>query len=127
MVLEALDSRLASGYGEKYVLKEKLTVEHLLPQEWKPKWPLPDDATADQVTMREQMLHTIGNLTLLSKKLNPSVSNGAWDKKVVEIKKHSKLNLNLDLWDRWSEKWGEDQIRERAEAMFGLALELWPR
>lgn len=127
MILEALDSGLASDYGEKYLLKEKLTVEHLLPQEWKSNWPLPEPATAEAAAMREQMLHTIGNLTLLSKKLNPAVSNGEWGKKVAEIKKHSKLNLNLDLCNRWPDAWGEAQIRERAEFLFGLALKLWPR
>jgi hypothetical protein len=49
---------------------------------------------------RRRLLHTIGNLTLLSEKLNPSVSNGPWaasnsatgKRKAVE--KHTVLHLN---------------------------------
>jgi hypothetical protein len=127
MLLEALDQEYPIGYGEHYVLKEKLTVEHLLPQEWKPKWPLPEDATADQIALRDQMLHTIGNLTLLTKKLNPSVSNGAWSKKVADIKKHSRLHLNLDIINNWSDDWGEATIRTRGNSLFQMALKMWPR
>lgn len=127
MVLEALDQELETGYGEKYSLKEKLTIEHLLPQEWKPEWPLPEGASADMVATRDLMLHTIGNLTLLSKKLNPSISNGSWDKKVVEIKKHSKLNLNSEIWNQWPDKWDEARVRERGESLFNLAIRIWPR
>lgn len=127
MLLEALDQAYPIGFGERYVLKEKLTVEHLLPQEWKPKWPLPEDATADQIALREQLLHTIGNLTLLTKKLNPSVSNGAWGRKVTEIGKHSRLRMNLEIVNNWSDGWNEEKIRARGAALFNMAVALWPR
>jgi len=127
MLLEALDQAYPLGYGEQYVLKEKLTVEHLLPQEWKQKWPLPDGATPDQISRRGQLLHTVGNLTLLTKKLNPSISNSAWDKKAKEIAKHSRLNLNQEIIKNWPNEWGEERILERATSLFSLALGLWPR
>ena len=79
------------------------------------------------VAMRNLMLHTIGNLTLLSIKLNPSISNGSWNNKVIEIKKHSKLNLNLDLWNQWPNEWDETRIRERGKSLFKLAVRIWPR
>ena len=127
MILEALDAALDTGYGEKYIIKDQLTVEHLLPQEWKTRWPLPVDATAETMTKRMQLLHTLGNLTLLTEKLNPRVSNGPWSSKVPAIKKHSKLNLNLDLMNRWSETWGETTIVERGESLFKHARQIWPK
>jgi hypothetical protein len=127
MILEALDAALETGYSEQYAIKDKLTVEHLLPQEWKTHWPLPADATAEMVTTRMQLLHTIGNLTLLTKKLNPLVSNGPWSGKVPELKKHSKLNLNLGIVNRWPNAWDEQVIIERGESLFSLAQGIWRR
>lgn len=128
MLLEALDQAYPVGYGERYVLKEKLTVEHLLPQKWKAEWPLPEDASAAQILQREQILHTIGNLTLLTKKLNPSVSNGAWGTKVSAIKDHSHLHLNRDIVNVWGgADWDENTIRDRALSLFAMAKKIWPR
>ena len=64
---------------------------------------------------REKVLHTFGNLTLLTKKLNPSVSNGAGarvnDKGVdkgkrAEVLRHSTLGINSMLldFDQWDER-----------------------
>ena len=43
------------------------------------------------------MLHTLGNLKLLTEKLNTSVSNGPWDNKLVAIAQHSVLRLNKEV------------------------------
>jgi hypothetical protein len=50
---------------------------------------------------RDQLKHTLGNLTLLTKKLNPSVSNSGWTMKRAEITKQSKLNLNREFYGVW--------------------------
>lgn len=127
MLLEALDERLASKYGERYAIRDKLTVEHLLPQQWKTYWPLPVESTPDAVSNREQLLHTLGNLTLLSAKLNPAVSNGAWESKICDIRLHSRLNLNSHLHQTWPTIWDELTIQERGQRLFDEALVLWPR
>ena len=127
MLLEALDTELASEFGESYVLRGKLTIEHLLPQQWRAKWSLPEGATAEMVATRDQLLHTLGNLTLVSDKLNPLLSNGPWPEKVAYIRLHSNLNLNRELSNRWADHWGESRIRERGNALFDIAADLWPR
>lgn len=127
MLLEALDTELASEFGESYVLREKLTIEHLLPQQWRAQWPLPEGATAEMVTTRDQLLHTLGNLTLVSNKLNPLLSNGAWPGKIAYIRQHANLNLNRELCNRWADQWDESHIRERGNALFDIAADLWPR
>ena len=127
MLLESLDSELAHDFGERYLLQEKLTIEHLMPQQWRANWPLPDDVTAEVVATRDQLVHTMGNLTLLSKKLNPSLSNGAWPTKIEEISLHSKLNLNRELSQKWPDYWNEIGIRERGIALFEIACSIWPR
>jgi hypothetical protein len=62
-------------------------------------------------------------LTLLTKELNPSVSNGPWERKRKEILKHSALNLNRSLPDEWN----EEAIQVRAEELFKVAVKVWPR
>jgi tetratricopeptide (TPR) repeat protein len=68
---------------------------------------------------RREMLHRIGNLTLLTKKLNPAVSNGPWAKKQKAILKPSALNLNRPLSE--IELWNEDLIEQRSKKLFAEA------
>jgi hypothetical protein len=82
LFMRALEQHLRTGKTEDMALPRKLTVEHLLPRRWRQHWPLPENAPADAAGRRDQLLHTLGNLTLLTKKLNTSVSNGPWDKKM---------------------------------------------
>lgn len=129
MVLEALEAAAHTDKTEKIKFGEKLTVEHLLPVEWKSHWPLvikeaTPTAQEDAGKRRSSLLHTIGNLSLLTKELNPSVSNGPWNKKREAILKHSALNLNRDFLKM--ETWDEDQIEKRSKDLFELAVKIWP-
>ena len=126
MLLEALEAAARSERSEDIVLRGRLTVEHLLPQSWEVTWPLPDGADPEKGrARREALVHRFGNLTLLTKKLNPSVSNGAWQSKRNGILEHSALALN-----RWFQKaadWDEQAIEKRTEALGRVALEIWAR
>ena len=67
IVLEALELAMYTGKTEKITIHDKLTVEHVMPQEWEMHWPLPKEAVVDEATRcREQLLHTVGNLTLVT-------------------------------------------------------------
>lgn len=125
MILEALEAALHTGKTEKILIEKKLTIEHLLPQEWERHWPLgasdPEDAES-KTEYRESLVHRIGNLSLLTKELNPSVSNGPWERKLKEILKHSALNLNRTL----PETWDEAKIVARSEELYKVALAVWP-
>ena len=131
MVLVAINQALESPKSEAIrIATGSLTVEHLLPQSWHTHWPLPldneDDPIERQQTQekRERLLHTLGNLTLLSDKLNPAISNSAWTTKRPEILKNSKLNLNRYFQE--VEEWNEDQIEQRALTLFQVASRIWP-
>jgi len=130
MILEALEAALYSGKTEKVKIERRLTIEHLLPVEWERHWPLVirednADAQADALRLRNSALHTIGNLTLLTKELNPSVSNGPWSKKREEILKHSALNLNRAFQN--IDTWNESRIEQRSKDLLSLAITIWPR
>ncbi len=108
-----------------------LEIEHIMPQEWKRHWPLPEGEKARQD--REDRLHKIGNLTLVSGKLNPTLSNAAW-RYMEEGKKgkreavddHSKLQLNARLVKKYRTAWTEASIDTRGEDLFEAARAIWP-
>lgn len=74
---------------------------------------------------RNQVLQTLGNLTILTKPLNSALSNSAWSIKRPELLKHSLLPINQQLMDR--EVWDETAIAERSEDMLQRALRIWPK
>lgn len=126
MLLEELERKVRTDKSEKLLLEEKLTIEHLLPQQWRKHWPLPLEPESELAEQeRDRLLHTIGNLTLCNGKLNPAVSNGPWEKKRPELLKHSLLRLNQELSDY--PDWDETCIRVRGEKLFGVATTIWHR
>jgi|SaaInlStandDraft_3_1057020.scaffolds.fasta_scaffold08248_2 hypothetical protein len=129
-VLGALDVALETSKSESLGLPDGLTIEHVMPVSWEKNWPLdlknPDDPEEKikAKETRQQMLHTLGNLTLITSSLNPSLSNGAWVMKKPELIKFSKLNLNRYFHDH--ETWDEDEIFNRGEVLLKLAMIIWP-
>ncbi len=129
MLLHSLDIALHTDKTEQYTLNGSLTVEHFLPQHWQTNWKLEsaDGETADEFALRKErrnvLLHTVGNLTLLTKSLNPAVSNGRFKAKKSEILKHTAINLNRFLQDVAS--WDETAIVERGKTLFKVASRIW--
>lgn len=129
MLLLALDAALHIDKTEPYTLKGSLTVEHFLPQHWQTHWKLePNEGESPEKfdarkTRRNTLLHTMGNLTLLTTSLNPAVSNGRFKAKRSEILKHSAINLNRFLQDL--DSWDEEAIVERGKALFKVACKIW--
>lgn len=122
MILTALERELYDDKSELVVHTKSLQVEHLMPRKWKKHWPLPD--TLDAEERREELIHTIGNLTLLTSKLNQKNSHASWDKKRKYISKYGALALNRQLAEE--DEWNESMIRKRATKLLKLALKLWP-
>lgn len=129
MLLLALDGALHVDKTEPYTLNGTLTVEHVMPQHWQTHWKLEtiEEESAEEFNVRKDrrsnLLHTIGNLTLLTKSLNPAVSNGRFKVKRSEILKHSAINLNRFLQE--VDVWEEDAILERGRALFKAASKTW--
>lgn len=140
-LLVALENHLRTGKTEPGPLlsssERKLTIEHLLPRAWEKHWPLPGDADESRILLRTSSIHRLGNLTLLTSKLNPSVSNREWEHKKSEIRRHSLLRLTTSTvlsapsaaggFDdaSWTERWDEERVRVRGNSLADLALEIW--
>ena len=130
MVLQALEEHyLREGdKGEPIVTFDfsGLEIEHILPQKWEHHWPLPSGDDARKA--REDRLHRIGNLTLVTSKLNPTLSNASWlgPNGKCNTFGHSKLQLNARLVKSWPSTWDETAIDARATALFEAACKIWP-
>jgi hypothetical protein len=130
MVLETLEDNLRTPKTEEeHVARGTLTIEHILPQTWVDHWPLPMDVDPVQAALdRNRLLHSLGNLTLVNNKLNPSLSNSPWQSKAGALADHSILHLNKDLLSSYAENdWSEAAIRERGQSLAAAAARIWPQ
>ena len=126
MVLEAMELHLRSDMTEN-IGEGLLTREHIMPDSWESHWPLPEGADKEEAKKaRNESIKEIGNLTLVTGKLNTYLSNAAWRQKKETLKNHTALRLNWDLLDNAPEVWDEESIRERSEQLIKLAAAIWP-
>lgn len=129
MILEALElaSRNEIHHEVQTLPTIPLHVEHVLPIAWQEYWPLPDGENAQII--RDQLLHNIGNLTLLTERLNPSLSNKGFDVKGSKITL-SLLALNSYFQDvmrlNHATGWDESAIQKRAGILLNIASKIWP-
>lgn len=113
-----------------------MSVEHVLPQTWTTHWPLPDErmAPADkftgadetmlaQIRARDGVIHTLGNLTLITVSGNSAASNLFFTDKAAWLSQ-SLLGLNLEIMGK--EAWDIDQIIQRADILADRAITIWP-
>lgn len=134
-MLEAIEHELRTNRSEDLV-GGTLTVEHILPQGWRQDdWPLPEDRDA---LARDDVLHSLGNLTLATGRLNSTLSNRSWSHKQDWLGKHSLLRLTTgsvlnappstssDEQQAWATSWDEERIAARAVHLADVALQLWP-
>lgn len=133
MILEALEDH-RRGYPDWKamamgpVARGIGTIEHLLPQKWRanwaPSWPA-DEAEARGAT-RDRTLHELGNLTLVTQKLNSKVSNGSWVSKVAHFQQVNDVVLTNDVIQSSRSTWDEALITARTAALTASILEIWP-
>lgn len=97
------------------------SVEHMMPVKWQQNWPIPN-MDEQKKAIRDKTLTTLGNLTLVTKRLNSKLSNDPWAEKKKTLRKYSSLNITTDYLD---DDWEETYIVSRAEALAGLALKMW--
>ena len=116
MILEAFELHLRSSYAEPFKGGDELTIEHVLPQEWTAHWPVAPSDT-ERGDHRNALMHTLGNLTLTTDRLNAAMSNQAWDEKRRRLGGHSTLAVNEELLREAGQVWNVEGIEGRAERM----------
>ena len=128
MVLEAIEVHLRGQMAEPLGDTSKLTVEHIMPQQWRSNSPLPTEIpiSVEAEEARDEAIKLIGNLTLTTGKLNARLSNGPWREKRTELSKHSSLFLNKQLLDKAPEVWEEESIDGRSRELAEIIVKIWP-
>ncbi len=131
MVLEAIEDHRRGwkdgkpGLGEERVARGSLAIEHVMPRKWVTHWPLDGHDEAE----RDRNIHTLGNLTLLTRKLNSKQSNGPWlgkDGKREGLEGHDVLFLNRELLKKAGDKWTDDAIGIRTKELTEAIIQIWP-
>ena len=77
---------------------------------------------ANSAEVRNKFLHTLGNLTLTA--YNTEIGNKPFDEK-KSIYLESNVSLNKYFQDITI--WNAEAIKERAENLADIAIQVWPR
>ena len=139
MVLEAIEDSLRGPLGEGQPCPRNLTVEHVMPQSWQEHWG--GDIAEDPVAAlrRDSYVQLLGNLTLVTGKLNPTMSNRPWtaqeaaarslggDGKRDYFLHHSQLKLNAEIVAEHQNLWTEDDILARTDTLIARVISIWRR
>ncbi len=133
LVLVAIEEKLReSRMPEQNQVPRNLPIEHVMPRSWQTNWPLSEpfsngNERQEAIDNRNRLVHTIGNLTLVNRRLNSTLSNAAWENKRSALADHSVLFLNKALLDESKRSdWDEDFIQARSKRMAKLVAEIWP-
>ncbi|MBI2559043.1 DUF262 domain-containing protein [Candidatus Woesearchaeota archaeon] len=139
-ILKRVNDTFLTNKNEMISIDGPLSVEHILPQTWVTNWPLPDgskgmthaelfeappdDARSIATKKRNSLLHTMGNLTILTQPLNSGLSNNSWESKKSALLRASLLPINQELLHNVT-TWDEKAIHDRSRILFKKAVSIW--
>ena len=129
-ILWELELASRTKHAEKITMPTQLWIEHVLPVTWNKDWPFEDGMFVEQWSVnpkaqdRDRLLHTLGNLSLLSDGLNISSGNKRFSEKKALYGEHTGLFLNRWFVEKCA--WTEAEIRERGTHLADLAIHIWP-
>ncbi len=139
-----LKRRLEDSKCAEKELKYCYTLEHIMPQKWHEFWPINNPVVKDEngqevadseraEELRAESIYEIGNMALLVSKLNSSIRNYDFHRKMegegkkAGVKKYDYLLYTKEVtavYDKGS-KWDEGQIRARTKAITREVLKTW--
>ena len=131
MILEAVEDQRRGFHSgnmkplsEQPVARDECTIEHLMPQEWRSHWPA--EEYLEDGTHRDQLVHRLGNLVLLTQSLNSKMSNGPWSEKRTALVDHSTLLTTKSVVDENPDEFSDDSLLARTRALADAILSIWP-
>jgi len=118
------------------------TLEHVMPVKWDKYWSgVPvldeqgnamDEDNPDRIGERTKAISNLGNMILLTSKLNSALNNREFSVKVNGDGKHSgysaygSLLLTKEVVDIYPNQWDEVTIKNRCENLFKDIVNIWP-
>ncbi|MDA0243005.1 MAG: DUF262 domain-containing protein [Chloroflexi bacterium] len=122
LVLETINRHLSKGSGAYTLLDGDFTIEHILPQTLTDLW---KDHLGENWREGYELVHTLGNLTLVTQEWNSQLSNAAFATKRNKLAIHGLL-LNKLYFSQTAEVWNSEAILGRAQWLIDQILEIWP-
>lgn len=106
---------------KEHLSTSEYTIEHIMPQKLSEEWL--DDLGETAEDIHKKYLHTLGNLTLSG--YNSEYRNFPFSVKrdMDNGYRHSPVRLNRSLC--YLEKWGENEILERADKFIDEIISIW--
>lgn len=104
------------------------SLEHLMPKKWRNNW---GSVSNERAAERDEALHKLGNLSLLSSTLNTSIRDADWQTKKAGTGRQHGLDryatgLETLVEDLALASWDVEEIGRRGERLAGQALDIWP-
>ena len=115
--------RLENFNRKERVLVDEYTIEHILPQNPKLSQEWCKELGNEWKQIQDNWLHTIGNLTLTAYNSEYSDRPFAEKRDMKGGFKESPLRLNEGLGQ--IEAWNESELKQRAEKLANMAVEVW--
>ncbi|HRU00996.1 MAG TPA: DUF262 domain-containing HNH endonuclease family protein [Victivallales bacterium] len=133
----------------KYDIKElkyDYSLEHIMPQSWEDNWsfdkvPHPNTSISGENSVekklndRKEKIDWIGNMTLLRSKLNSSLKNSDFEKKMNGENRKKGIIAYADLsitkddivtpFNNGDKIWNEDKIEKRTNSLFNEIKKIW--
>lgn len=123
MVLVEIERHLRGKWANPLGSVASLTIEHIMPQNWDSNWRLPDSAPHEDWERRQDRVHFLGNLTLVTGRLNSRMRDAEWQKKKDYLDEHNTLLLNRDPLTQ--DEWNEEAIERRGRGLAERVIEIW--
>lgn len=124
LVFNTINRDLSAGSGAYTVLSDDPTIEHIMPQTLTESWKEHLGANWQQDHV---LLHTLGNLTLVTQEWNSQLSNNSYADKRQKLASHG-LRLNsVYFGEQPPVAWNSQSIRKRAEWLMSKIIALWPQ
>ena len=126
LVLELLEEQAAVSKSDLHSLEKRageVNLEHILPKkpgaDWLASVSENDDIEEDE---RARLTNLIGNLCLISTKVNNKIGNSSFEEKK---KSYASSGFSLTKSVAEKERWGKSEIEERQSKLAKLAVERW--
>lgn len=105
---------------------DEYSLEHVMPKKWRNNWDS-DNFSDYQKEQRDKVIFTLGNLTIITKRLNSSIRDSNW---VVKKNGNGRnLGLNeyaqgIEIFSKYLQKenWNEYSITERGQELFEFSV-----
>ena len=114
-----------------------------MPRAWGPNWTPYPPLSAEEALERTRRIDTLGNLTLVTQKLNGSLSHRPWTDVEAEVSNPSGpksgkgkrslldegsiLAMNRAITDGHEERWTDADITARGVELTTRICDIWPK